>query len=45
MVPYCAKNEIQEYTDSLYIYMQGYLDFLFSLLNKLEVNLYAEEQS
>lgn len=45
VVPYCAKNEIQEYTDSLYIYMQGYSDFLFSLLNKLEVNLYAEEQS
>lgn len=44
VIPYCAECEIQEKTDSLYIYIQGYSDFLFSLLNKLEVNLYAEEQ-
>ena len=45
VVPYYTKKQKQEEVDSLYIYMQGYSDFLFSLLNKLEVNLYAEEQS
>ena len=45
VVPYYTKKQKQEEVDSLYIYTQGYSDFLFSLLNKLEVNLYAEEQS
>ena len=45
VVPYYTKKQKQEEVDSLYIYIQGYSDFLFSLLNKLEVNLYAEEQS
>lgn len=45
VVPYYTKKQKQEEVDSLYIYIQGYSDFLFSLLNKLEVSLYAEEQS